>query len=123
ELASMTGDIAVNASPAAGQAPLLELQFGEVLTKTGMRPVDQNAMLVMAFLPRCKHTQFQPQANVWQEEDEEAMTYFWHADEGRYIGVRRVLISKLQEERDVMDAIAETAELALLWFAQNRGSK
>ena len=41
-----------------------------------------------------------------------SIDFLWHADEGRYVLVRKVPLRLLTDERSVMDEILATADLA-----------
>jgi hypothetical protein len=117
ELIEMTGQ-------EAGAVPVLELQFGEILTTTTIQTDDGNCLLITALLPKCRPSPYLSQAaasHFLQNADD--IHYLWHADEGRYIGLRRIQISGLNDERSVMDAIMATADQAANWFSTRRGGK
>ena len=117
ELIEMTGQ-------EAQAEPVLELQLGEILTRTSVQTVDRNYLLITAFLPKCRRSHYISQANAATSLlAAEGVEYLWHADEGRHIGVRRVPITDLPDERSVMDAILTTADQAAAWFSSRRGSK
>ena len=100
---------------------VLELQFGDVLTKTAVQTDDGSCLLVMAFLPKCRHSPFTPRQTVSLSTPARGMLeIFWHAEEGRYVGMRRIALDDLPDERSVMDAILATAEDAAAWFSSTR---
>lgn len=117
ELIELTGQ--------GGQAtPVLELQLGEILTRTTVLMADQNYLLITAYMPRCDFPYYISQSNeAISLQAADGIEYMWHADEGRHIAVRRICAADLPDERSVMDAIATTSELAAAWFASRRDSK
>jgi hypothetical protein len=103
---------------------VLELQFGEILTKTTVQTADNSYLLVTAYLPKCRSSNYLSHAIAATSlPTAEGIHYLWHADEGRHIGVRQILVANLPDERSVMDAIMTTADLAGAWFSANRRSK
>lgn len=117
ELIEMTGQL--DAAP-----DVLELQFGDVLTRTSVQIAEFSWLVTMAFLPKCGDSQFMPQAAmVLSLPVGGNLELFWHADEGRYVGIRRTLVSELPDERSVMDAILATAEDAAAWFVARKLGK
>ena len=110
ELVEMTGED-------TGSVPVLELQFGDILTRTTVQSSGGNYLLITARLPRCDDTGYVAQ------QEEQGMEYLWHADEGCHIAVRRVPVAELPDERSVMDAILATSDQAAAWFASRRGGK
>nr|WP_229262922.1 hypothetical protein [Duganella radicis] len=111
ELIALTGQV-------AGTVPVLELQLGEVLTRTTVQVADGHHLLITAVLPRDEDAGQALQAGAAAEAEIE---YLWHADEGRHIGLRRVALATLADERGLMDAILETADLAAAWLERRRG--
>lgn len=108
----------------AQDVPVLELQLGEILTKTTVQTVDGNYLLITAYMPKCRRSLYVSQANAGASlQAEEGIEYLWHADEGRHIGVRRVPIGQLPDERSVMDAILTTSDQAAAWFSSRRDGK
>lgn len=116
ELIEMTGQDA-----ATTHSAILELQFGEILTKTSIQSDEKNYLLIMAFLPKCRRSQFMPRSGDTHAQGD--LEFFWHADEGRHIGVRRIPVAELEDERSVMDAILSTSEQASAWFSSTRSGK
>lgn len=108
ELTTLTGDT-VHARP------VLELLIGEILTRTSVEPAGQDLYLsVTGLLPPCDAL-LPPHAVMPAELDEQERRGFellWHADEGRYIVVRKIALRNLSDERSVMDEILNTADLA-----------
>jgi hypothetical protein len=109
ELIELTGDD-------EGGMPALELRFGDILTRTALHAPDENALVVTAMLPPCGDGGYRPPHG-------QHMEFLWDADEGRYIGLRLVPIGSLPDERDVLDAILATADMAAAWLtALRRGA-
>lgn len=92
--------------------PVLELQFGDILTRTTLHALDKNYLLIMAILPKCGDS---PPAPHGQD-----MEFLWHADDGRYVGLRMIPIGSLPDERSVMDAILATSDKASAWMMARR---
>jgi hypothetical protein len=108
----------------AQAVPVLELQLGEILTRTTVQAADRNYLLITAFMPQCRRSHYVSQANPASSlQEAEGIEYLWHADEGRHIGVRKVPITDLPDERSVMDAILTTSDQAAAWFSARRGNK
>lgn len=104
--------------------PVLELQFGEILTKTSVQTNGRNYLVITAFLPKCRRSHYMPLPRPESSGvPTGAMEFLWHADEGRYMGVRKVPITDLPDERSVMDAILATSDQAAAWFSSIRVSK
>jgi hypothetical protein len=119
ELVELTGQ-----SIGANDVPVLELQFGEVATMTSLSAnVNAPCLSITALLPRQSQPEYQPLPSVTIEtlaplSDEYEI--LWHADEGRYVVIRRIPIGELKDERSVMDAILDTSDHTTRWFAQVR---
>jgi hypothetical protein len=104
--------------------PVLELQLGEILTRTTVQTSDRNYLLITAYMPKCQHSYYISQSDeATSLQAAEGIEYLWHADEGRHIGVRRILITDLPDERSVMDTILTTSDQAAAWFSSRRDSK
>jgi hypothetical protein len=101
--------------------PVLELQFGDILTRTTLHALDKNYLLITAILPKCGNSRHVCVASgtspVPHGQD---MEFLWDADEGRYIGLRMVPIGSLPDERSVMDAILATSDKASAWMTPRR---
>lgn len=98
--------------------PMLELQLGEILTRTTLPAPDGADLLISALLPPCGDAGYSAQSS--EEIATQAalgIEFLWHVDAGRYIGVRKVPIAKLPDERSVLDAILTTSDQAAAWFA------
>ena len=104
-----------------GAVPVLELQFGDILTRTTLHALDKNYLLITAILPKCGDSglAWVPSATEPAPPGRD-MEFLWHADEGRYIGLRMVPIGSLPDERSVMDAILATSDRASAWMTARR---
>lgn len=107
ELIAMTGQTAAD-------VPVLELQLDDITTRTTVQAADGNFLLISALLPKSSGAGYSTEPGAQATHNIE---YLWHADEGRYIGVRKVPIAHLPDERSVMDAILTTSDRAAAWFA------
>lgn len=117
ELVEMTGEHAQD-------VPVLELQLGDILTRTTLLAADGNYLLITAFMPKIRTAGYVSQASeAVSLQAAEGIEYLWHADEGRHMGVRKVPLKDLPDERSVMDAILTTSDMAAAWFASLRGSE
>ena len=106
----------------AQEVPVLELQLGEILTRTTVQTVDGNYLLITAYMPKCRRSHYVSRTNMdASSQAERDMEYLWHADEGRHIGVRKIPLTRLPDERSLMDAILTTADQAADWFYSRRG--
>jgi len=99
----------------AAPQPILELQFGAVVTRTAVEESPSGARLtISARLPaQCG------QDYAWRGEGVQfgELDCLWHADEGCHIAVRKIALAGLGSERSLMDAILETADMAQAWHA------
>lgn len=117
ELIELTGE-------QAQDVPVLELQLGNILTRTTVLAADANYLLITAFMPKSRTAGYVSQAGeTVSSQAAEGIEYLWHADEGRHMGVRKVPLKDLADERSVMDAILTTSDMAAAWFSALRGSK
>lgn len=99
----------------AASPPVLELQFGVIMTRTAVDAAAAGDWLtISARLPALGQDGYTPQGDKSRFDDLDCM---WHADEGCHIAVRRVALARLGNERSVMDAILETADMAQAWHA------
>jgi hypothetical protein len=102
-------------------APVLELQFGEVLTKTTVsvsRGVQ--CLSISALLPKSEestHLSGSSRLLASSPASESETELLWHADEGRYVVVCNTPISELPEDISVLDTILDTSEQARAWFS------
>lgn len=112
ELAGQVNDV---------QTPVLELQFGDVLTKTTVsvsRGIQ--CLSVIALLPRTeKLNHLSPSSRLLASSptSERETELLWHADEGRYVVVCNTPISDLPEDVSVLDTILDTSEQARAWYS------
>lgn len=124
ELVELTGQIDWSHS-----VQVLELQFGEILTRTLISETEEGQhLLITAMLPKPEQLNYHPLSPTQMAEladfpchDE----YLWHADEGCHIVVRKILIKDLHDERSVLDAILNMADDTAMWFEkiQNANSR
>lgn len=98
-----------------GVAPVLELQFGDILTRTALHALDKDYLVITAMLPKFG-------AGPYPAPPGRDMEFLWHADEGRYIGLRMVPIRSLRDARSVMDAILAASDQASAWMTARRRS-
>jgi hypothetical protein len=92
-------------------APVLELQFGDVVTRTTLAVNDGIPCLsVVAELPRTEHIGQPPQSSrplpaptIARQRTE----LLWHADAGRYVVVSTTPIAALPEETSVLSSYAK----------------
>ena len=96
-----------------GGVPVLELQFGDILTRTALHALGQSYLVITAMLPTCGD-------GGYRAPHGQDMEFLWDADEGRYIGLRMVPIGSLPDERSVMDAILATSDMASAWLTAQR---
>ncbi|MEN3365108.1 MAG: hypothetical protein V7606_2382 [Burkholderiales bacterium] len=100
--------------------PVLELQFGDVVTRTTVAINDGiQCLSVVAELPLTEHIGQPPQSSrplptsITQQRTELS----WHADSGRYVVVSTTPVSALPEDTSVLDAILDTSEYARAWYS------
>jgi hypothetical protein len=96
-----------------GDASVLELQFGDILTRTALHALDKNHLVITAMLPKCG-------GGRYLAPHGQDMEFLWDADDGRYVGLRMIPIGSLPDERSVMDAILATSDLASAWMIARR---
>lgn len=104
----------------AADAPVLELLIGEVLTRTSIAPeVADRCLSITALLPKSEQPHYVPRffSPAAADACPPSAEFLWHADEGRYIVVRKVPVAGLRDERGIMDAILATADIARDYFA------
>jgi hypothetical protein len=101
--------------------PVLELQFGEVLTRTTLsvkRGIQ--CLSVVAELPRTEKLNYlSPPSRLLDSSlvSDSETELLWHADEGRYAVVSNTPISEIAEDVSVLDTILDTSEQARAWFS------
>ena len=100
--------------------PVLELQFGDIRTRTTISlKAEAPAMSITALLPRDERLVYSESSLSDATLGEQQMmdtACLWHADEGRYAMARNVPLRQLQQEWDVFDAILDTADQAEQWY-------
>lgn len=91
--------------------PILELQFGDIVTVTTLSQTDHAPHLVIAvLLPRTPMPQFCDSYDAhWGD-------LLWDADEGRHVVLRSLALSALPDERSVLDAIMDSKDAASGWL-------
>lgn len=103
------------------KAPVLELQFGGILTVTSLSTWNGIACLsIAALLPVDEKIDFFLQASVLASASFCAVPdceFLWQADENRCVVLCKIAISDLPDERSVMDAIMDTSDHAERWFS------
>lgn len=95
--------------------PVLELEIGEILTRTSVEPAGIDLYLsVTATLPPCDAPVIASMSApaALSQTAPGTCDFLWHADEGRYVLVRKIALHTLTDERAVMDEILVTADLA-----------
>jgi hypothetical protein len=98
----------------AASPPVLELQIGVIVTRTAVDAAGEGCLTITARLPASDQEGYAPQGEHTRFGDLDCM---WHGDEGCHMAVRRVALVRLGDERSVMDAILETADMAQAWHA------
>jgi len=103
--------------------PALELEIGDIVTRTSVEPAGIDLYLcVTATLPPCDApvtASLAPPAAL-ADTLPGSCDFLWHADEGRYVLVRKISLRALTDERGVMDEILVTADLAAQCFDEIR---
>lgn len=116
ELVEMTGQ-----SNGTLNMPVLELQFGDIFTSTILSTKrDVECLSITTLLPRLDNFEYQP---LWSPPEMSAIEAgdwecLWHSDAGHYVVVRNIPITTFQNERDVLDAIADTSDQVALWLSR-----
>ncbi len=107
--------------------PVLELQIGEIITRASVEYSGADRYLsITGLLPSCEHPHYLPLLFSPKTEIDDNISdieFFWQADEGRYIVVKKIPMTELSDERSVMDAILSTADLASRYFAVIQSDK
>jgi hypothetical protein len=101
-------------------APVLELQFGDVVTRTTLAVNDGvQCLSVVAELPMTKHIGQPPQSSrpLPSSTTQQRTEVMWHAGAGRYIIVSTTPISELPKDTSVLDTILDTSEYARAWYS------
>lgn len=113
------------ADQAAPGAPVLELQIGEILTRTAVEAGGADHYLsITGLLPRCAQPHYLSlpvpvpvPASAAADQAAATAEFLWHADEGRYIVVRKIPVTELPDGFSIMDAILLTADLATTYLS------
>ena len=120
-MAAFLREMAGLAGQAEQAAATLELQFGDVQTVTMLDPQGNVPELsISAQLPRDEriaYSQMSISDGMASPDGASDTACLWHADEGRYVMVRRIPVRDLPDERSVFDAILDTADQAGQWYA------
>lgn len=104
-------------------ASVLELQIGGIVTRSAIAPeMPDRSLAITALLPKCEQPHYLPRlfSPSSAEQGPTCVEILWHADEGRYIVVRKVPVVELTDERSIMDAILLTADIARDYFSTLR---
>ncbi len=99
--------------------PVLELEIDGIVTRTLVEPAGIDLYLcVTATLPPCDApvTAAMAAPAALADTSPDSCDFLWHADEGRYVLVRKIPLRRLTDERSVMDEILFTADLAAQCF-------
>ena len=95
--------------------PVLAIELDGITTVTSLITDASVAYLsISASLPRCENNEYllKHLKNGISNDDCELL---WHADEGRYVLLRKIPISAFPDEPSVMDAILSTSDKAMSW--------
>jgi hypothetical protein len=120
EVRQLLGELIALADQDGAQRPALELLVGDVLTHTSVEARGRQRYLCVTALlpPGVPQTPGaalpEPASDTEARGDVELM---WHADLGRHIVVHNIPLDRLADQRGVMDAILDTADLAQRWLA------
>ncbi|MET3133318.1 hypothetical protein AAKU55_003608 [Oxalobacteraceae bacterium GrIS 1.11] len=111
ELVELTGQ------GTAGDCPVLELQFDEVVTKTSLH-VGQAApfLCIAVYLPRrtlAPSVTPSLAGTIFADKSE----LLWDAGDGRYVILHKIGIDCLPDERSLFDAILDAKDRAVAWQA------
>lgn len=101
--------------------PVLELQFGDVLTRTSLSlSGDVPCLSIVALLPQDDRLNYLSRLTrplVSSNASSHETELLWHADEGRYVVTCSIPTVELPDDRSVLDAILDTSDQARAWFA------
>lgn len=127
ELNCFLAELTLLAGQGAPGTPVLELQIGEIFTRTAVEMGGTNHYLsVTALLPRCQPPHYLPLPFPVRAETSlvsGTAEFLWHADEGCYIVMRKIPVAELPDGFSVMDAILQTSDLASICYSSiNAGS-
>lgn len=102
-------------------APVLELQFGDLLTRTSIRKRDDvEYVVVVVELPRLDNAALPSgaaNASGIFPADEGDVEMLWHAEKGRHVVVRHIPVAVFPDETSVFDAIMDSADRVSAWLA------
>lgn len=119
EIKRFLGELTTLSGQAPAPRPVLELLLGDIFTSTSIEPEGQDLYLCVTGLlppgvaPPCTTYALAALLAAALDEAERAgCELLWHADQGRCILVRKISLHTLADERSVMDAILDTADLA-----------
>lgn len=107
-------------------APVIELQFGDVMTITSLLlDVPGPSLSITTLLPCQEEAGFFDMSYCWNFFSDTTLTMqselLWHADKGHYVMLRQIPILDLLDERSVMDAILDASSDAANWLASVSG--
>jgi hypothetical protein len=100
--------------------PVLELQFGAVLTRTTLAVNDGiQCLSVVAELPMTERigAAQQPSRPLPSSTRQQRTELLWQAHASRYVVVSTTPVSTLPEDTGVLDAILDTSEYARAWYS------
>ncbi len=111
--------VALTGQDDAANNPVLELQIGDVVSRTTVEMIDGTEYLVVAAsLPVSRQSRYLP-ARAEKTSSDDALargaTIAWNEDAGCYIATRRTPTRELQDDRSVMDTILSTVDEAIGW--------
>jgi hypothetical protein len=103
----------------AHSAPVLELQFGLVTTRTTVTLRDGLPCLtVLATLPRSAQLPYGCWPAAALADGAGATELLWQADGGCHVIVRSIPVGQIADEPAALDAIMALADQAAAWFAE-----
>lgn len=101
------------------ESPVLELQIGDVVSRTTVEMEDGIEYLVVAAsLPVSRQSRYLPariEETCSGEVRPRKTSISWNADAGCYVAKRRTRTRDLQDDRSVMDTILLTVDEAIGW--------
>jgi hypothetical protein len=97
---------------------VLELQFGDILTRSSVDLHDNGYLVVTALFPPSRRFPCIPPPG---KRFHEGVNFLWYSDEGRHILVHRIPAVDLPTERSVLDAVLSTSDAAqAIWQSFHR---
>lgn len=103
-------------------SPVLELQFGEVLTKTSLIKFDGlDYLSITAILPEQPAFEYLSASDLQRIRSQDCGTdneLLWHADQGQYVLMRKISLTAFADDTALMDAIMDSADQASAWHAR-----